>query len=582
MNVSDTHRLKSLEDENAKLKAELEQNNKRHHIREVELSASVKNLEGILKKKTERDLVAPKKFRVAMTCHDGTSDWCQVHIETAGDEDVGAGLLGAISKTHPLPSLSPRMASKPSDGQPPSPSPSPSPVRSMSLSKYSRISETVTWKPKKIVEDWISQKEALHIAARAKEASNEKGKDEQGPDGELSDDAGRFSLEGDETEDDSVFCGLIPVSIQDELKAKFEQEREKLTHDLAIVQTEIQTLQNAYDKFKDRARDSLRRTADEQGDTLKKVEELRGLLTIERKATADATAECQKQSALLGEAEKALNAKQKATDAELETVRVELSAEKSARLVLSERVGELDQYMNHREEEDKRRKMQEEECRGPQMQALQEELETKLKTEAELREKLKVLSKEMGKRSEAAAKLCTDKDRELGKMREKLGSLEALARQHNLPTTVPSSVSAPKSSAAKLAARSSKAALSSSSSSFSASSSSFSFPSQESLGSLDSNSEAAIDAKLQARQEYLRKAFYRFMLAKEKSEMKNLCSVVCTILSLSKSEQTEVLKVVDDAFAPALGVYLAPNIDNITKDVEDMSSSIAATISSWF
>ena len=34
-----------LKDENAKLKAELEQNNKRHHIREVELSASVKNLE---------------------------------------------------------------------------------------------------------------------------------------------------------------------------------------------------------------------------------------------------------------------------------------------------------------------------------------------------------------------------------------------------------------------------------------------------------------------------------------------------------------------------------------------------------
>eukprot|EP01041_Mallomonas_annulata_P003557 gene3557-7077_t len=233
------------------------------------------------------------------------------------------------------------------------------------------------WRRESLVQCWIDQR----VAAAA--------------------DEGGFSIDSSEIE--------MPATIQDELRSEFESESLKLRETISALQQELEGNRQAFDKYRDRARASLKKSSSEQHVAESRILEVQERLKIEIEKASQAEAHT-----------KHLEAKQKEA---LNEIRNSLYKEKEEAIRIKSEFNAVRLQLIEFDDESKNRiiavqneinqKQDSNKDALVQLGELQVEVET-------LRAKEKHLLSEMKKRGDIARQMCNAKDEEIRVLREKV------------------------------------------------------------------------------------------------------------------------------------------------------------------
>ena len=72
----------------------------------------------------------------------------------------------------------------------------------------------------------------------------------------------------------------MPLTLQDSIEKEFNMERHRYQAEIDALKQEIENSQQAFDKYRDRARVSLLKVANEQQETERKLNEALALLKV--------------------------------------------------------------------------------------------------------------------------------------------------------------------------------------------------------------------------------------------------------------------------------------------------------------
>jgi DNA repair exonuclease SbcCD ATPase subunit len=378
----------------------------------------------------------------------------------------------------------------------------------------------------------------------------------------------------------------LPPTLQDALRDAFDVEKATLHSQIEALAAEKEQSQLAFDRYRERARVSLLKTAQEQKDFEETIESLRD------EAKLEALKASKVESTLRGE--------RFAHETQLQALQGDLRAEREQVEALTDQIAVIQETVRRMEEEEQSRlsKMQEESSRlasdgERHSKELEAELDTARRDCEALRVREKQLIADMKKRGDTARHMLLQKDKEIMTLLEKEKSLKAAA---STPTTTPTSAPAPAGAGVGAGAGPQSHGHAEAASSAverspdQSQGKDIATPSMKTptktgnvvVGDVGSPSSTgmpqmgtpfrtialdgggAMDGSAEQHVRYLRQAFVGFFRAKHGVEMQHLGRVICAILGVEGRERAGVMESIDK-LAPT--IEASSTLDTFTEGI---------------
>ena len=228
-------------------------------------------------------------------------------------------------------------------------------------------------------------------------------------------DNGAGATHGHSIESEVDVCSVhgLPWTVQDQLNAKFEEERQYLRGTINALEAELESSKQAFDRYRERARTSLTKAGAEQQRTSLQLAQVEEQLNRQIVLTKEAQLEVKSASQRCNTDTAALRASLENERNATALINKQINSIKDELLLLSEqekcRIAEHEIY--------ERRTANEVKTAKDELLAVQSEYQSVLARE-------KRLVADQRKKSETARQMCLSKDKEMAKLLETISNLK--------------------------------------------------------------------------------------------------------------------------------------------------------------
>jgi len=398
--------------------------------------------------------------------------------------------------------------------------------------------EVLEWYPQTLVESWVAARRSERLASRAAAKTAPLSTAITGA--SFSIDADDDGDDGDAGDDEDT----LPPTVQQSLCARHDKEQAVLTSELGVLKDELASAQSAFEKYRERARENVKRATADQRSVEVALAKNKEDAAIQEQRLREALEKAGKDARHVQNEMEELKSRFEAVESALDKARVELRDERTRAVELSERVLEMEKANRSREASQEAAAASaavsdsDLAAAGRRVQSLEEEVQELKKQDFELRAQLK-------KRSETAREMLQEKDAELARLSTQVKAAQAQARGVTATSGIVEqkrsgggagggrSIILPDKPTKMQAKASAPGATTPSSSSLQAATSAGSAPKLVKsvnfvLGQEGGDGRGA--QTLGCRMEYVAKAYKQFVLAETAVERASLARVLCQLL----------------------------------------------------